>query len=187
MRASSPLFAAASLVEVFRKVVTSVVCDRMKRDFMKLDVLELDPTNPGFQAGRTTASFIFPLRSAAEHCKATATEMSALLDDLKWCFDTPAHTVIELALMRLGVPAFYVSMLSDIDVHCVRSTVDSDGAWHYGWHCGDGTSPATRDRPRNCRGTDQLDTGRRHGHYGRAAAQHETSNDVDGSGTGAAG
>ena len=59
------------------------VTGRMKRDFAKLDV----PTNPGFQAGRTTTSSIFPLRLAAEDCKATATEMSALLGDRKWCFD----------------------------------------------------------------------------------------------------
>jgi hypothetical protein len=53
--------------------------------------------------------------------------MSALLDDLKWCFGTPAQTVVELALMRLGVPVFYASMLSDIDVHCVRSTATAHG------------------------------------------------------------
>ena len=29
--------------------------------------------------------------------------------------------------MRLGVPAFYASMLSDIDVHCARSTVTAHG------------------------------------------------------------
>ena len=34
----------------------------------------------------------------------TETEVSTLLDDLKWCFDTPASTVIELVLMRLGAP-----------------------------------------------------------------------------------
>ena len=90
---------------------------------MKLDV----PTNPGFQAGRTTASSIFPLRSAAEHCKATAAELPTLLDDLKWCFGTSTQTVVKLALMRLGVPAFYASMLSDTDVHCARSTVTAHG------------------------------------------------------------
>ena len=35
-----------SLVEVFHKVVASVTCDRMKRDFVKLNVL--DSTNPEF-------------------------------------------------------------------------------------------------------------------------------------------
>jgi hypothetical protein len=105
-----------SLVEVFRKVVASVICDRMKQHFVKLGVLDFK------RDARWQAPFLL-LRSAAGHCKATATELSALLGDLKWCVDTPAQTVIEMALMRLGVPAFYASMLSDIDVHCARSTV----------------------------------------------------------------
>ena len=53
--------------------------------------------------------------------------MAVLLDGLKWCFDTPANAVIELALMRLGVPAFYVTMLNDIDMHSVKSTVTAAG------------------------------------------------------------
>ena len=114
-----------ALVEVFRKVFTSIICDRMKRDFAHL--LILDPTNPGFASGRTTANSIFPLRAAAEHCRATGTEFSCLLDDLKWCFDTPASTVIELGLMRLGVPAFYANLMADLDVHMVRSTVTASG------------------------------------------------------------
>ena len=115
-----------ALVEVFRKVFTSIICDRMKRDFAHL--LILDPTNPGFASGRTTANSIFPLRAAAEHCRAMGVEFSCLLDDLKWCFDTPASTVIELGLMRLGVPAFYANLMADLDVHMVRSTVTANGA-----------------------------------------------------------
>ena len=53
--------------------------------------------------------------------------MAVLLDDLKWCFDTPANAVIELSLMRLGVPAFYVTMLNDIDIHSVKSTATAAG------------------------------------------------------------
>ena len=53
--------------------------------------------------------------------------MAVLLDDLKWCFDTPANAAIELSLMRLGVPAFYVTMLNDIDIHSVKSTVTAAG------------------------------------------------------------
>ena len=97
----------------------------MKRDFAHL--LILDPTNPGFQSGRTTANSIFPLRAAAEHCRATGTEFSCLLDDLKWCFYTPASTVIELGLVRHGVPAFYANLTADLDVHMVRSTVTASG------------------------------------------------------------
>jgi hypothetical protein len=53
--------------------------------------------------------------------------MAVLLGDLKWCFDTPANPVIELALMRLGVPAFYATMLNDIDMHFAKSTVTAAG------------------------------------------------------------
>ena len=91
-----------ALIEVFRKVFTSVVIGRMRRDWNRLQVL--DSCNPGFQAGRTTANAIYPVRTAAEHCVQSKTELAALLDDLRWCFDTPANTVIELALFRLGVP-----------------------------------------------------------------------------------
>ena len=55
-----------ALVEVFREVITLIVCGRMKREFARLRVP--DPTNPGLQSGRTTAKAIFPLRSAAERC-----------------------------------------------------------------------------------------------------------------------
>ena len=94
-----------ALIEVFRKVFTSVVIDRMRRDWNRLQVP--DSCNPGFQAGRTTANAIYPVRTAVEHCVQSKTELAALLDDLRWCFDTPANTVIELALFHLGIPEFY--------------------------------------------------------------------------------
>ena len=55
------------------------------------------------------------------------TELAALLDDLRWCFDTPANTVIELALFRLGVSEFYCNFLNDIDLHSVKSTITAAG------------------------------------------------------------
>jgi len=55
------------------------------------------------------------------------TELAALLDDLRWCFDTPANTVIELALFRLGVPEFYCNFLNGIDLHSVKSTITAAG------------------------------------------------------------
>ena len=112
-----------ALIEVLRKVFTGIVVDRMRHDWSRLKVLDED--NPGFQAGRTTANAILPVRTAAEYC--TKTESAVLLDDLKWCFDTPANAVIELALMRLGVPAFYVAMFNDIDMHSAKSTVTATG------------------------------------------------------------
>ena len=87
----------------------------------------LDECNPGFQAGCTTANAILLDRTATEHCITTKTEMTVLLGDLNWCFDTPANAAIELALMRLGVPAFYVTMLNDIDMHSAKSTVTAAG------------------------------------------------------------
>ena len=123
---SRPNHRPLALVEAFRKIITSIIYDRMKRDFTRLEVP--DPTNPGFQAGRTTANSIFPLRAAAEHCPImTETEFSTLLGDLKWCFDTPASTVIEIGLMRLGVLDFYTNLLRDIYVHIVRSTITAHG------------------------------------------------------------
>ena len=41
--------------------------------------------------------------------KITGVKLPTILDDLKWCFDTPASTVVELALKRLGIPAFYAN------------------------------------------------------------------------------
>ena len=109
-----------ALIEVLRKVFTGIVIDRMRHDWSRLKVL--DECNPGFQAGRTTVNTFLPDRTAAEYCVATKTEMAVLLDDLKWCFDTPANAAIELALMRLGVPAFYVTMLNDMDMHSAKSS-----------------------------------------------------------------
>ena len=37
---SLPNHRPLALVEVFRKVTTSVICDRMKRDFTRLEVLD---------------------------------------------------------------------------------------------------------------------------------------------------
>jgi hypothetical protein len=50
-----------------------------------------------------------------------------LLDDPKWCFDTPASTVLELGLMRLGVPVFFANLMADLGVHMVRSAVTASG------------------------------------------------------------
>ena len=46
---------------------------------------------------------------------------------MRWCFDTPANTVIELALFRLGVPEFYCDFLNGIDLHSVKSTITAAG------------------------------------------------------------
>ena len=97
----------------------------MRRDWGRLKVL--DECNPGFQAGRTTANATLPVRTAAEYCVATKTEMVVLLGNLKWCFDIPANAVIELSLMRLGVPAFYVTMINGIDMHSDKSTITAAG------------------------------------------------------------
>ena len=111
----------ARLIEVLRKVATSIATDRMRRDWNRMHLL--DDANPGFQAGRTTVNSILPLRLAAENCVATKQHFAALLGDLKWCFDTPARTIVELALMRLGVPSYYYEMLEDIDLHSAKTTV----------------------------------------------------------------
>jgi hypothetical protein len=91
------------LIEVLRKVATLIATDRTRRDWNRMRLL--DDANPGFQAGRTSANSILPLRLAVEHCGVTKQHFAAPLDDLKWCFDTPAHVVVELELMRLGVPS----------------------------------------------------------------------------------
>ena len=57
-----------ALIEVLRKVFTGIVVDRMRRDWSRRKVL--DECNPGFQAGRTTANAILPVRTAAEYCHA---------------------------------------------------------------------------------------------------------------------
>ena len=75
----------------------------MRRDWNRMRLL--DDANPGFQAGRTTANSILPLRLVAEHCVVTKQHFAALLGDLKWRFDTPDRAVVELELMRLGVPS----------------------------------------------------------------------------------
>ena len=99
------------LIEVLRKVFTGIAVDRMRRDWSRLKVL--GECNPGFQAGRTTTNAILPVRTAAEHCVATKTEMAVLLDDLKWCFDTPANAVIELAVKRAMNEAAELSAAED--------------------------------------------------------------------------
>ena len=43
-----------------------------------------------------------------------------MLDDLRWCFNTPANTVIEFVLFRLDVPEFYSNLLNAIDPHSVK-------------------------------------------------------------------
>ena len=66
---------------MLRKVFTGIVVDRMRCDWSRLKIL--NECNPGFQAGRTTANAILPVRTAAEFCVATKTVMAVLLDDLK--------------------------------------------------------------------------------------------------------
>ena len=114
-----------ALVEVLRKVFTGIVVDRMRCDCSRHKVL--DECNPGFQARRTTANAILPFRAAAGYCVATKTEMAVLLDDLRGGFDTPVNPVVELAFMRLGVPAFYDAMLNDANMHSAKSTVTAAG------------------------------------------------------------
>ena len=61
-------------IEVLRKVFTGIAVDRMRRDWSRLK--GLGECYPGFQAGRTTANAILPVRIAAEYCAATKTKMA---------------------------------------------------------------------------------------------------------------
>ena len=122
---SLPNHRPLTLVDVLRKVFSSVSTSRMRRDWTRLRIL--DTCNPGFEPGRSTVNSIYPLRMAAEQCLADEEELVAFLDDLKWCFDMPAQVVIELALLRLAVPDFYNNMLDDIDVHTAKTTITAAG------------------------------------------------------------
>ena len=122
---SLPNHRPLALVDVMRKVFSAVATSRMRRDCTRLGVL--DSCNPGFQPGRSAVNAIYPLRMAAEQCLADKVELVAFLGGLKWCFDMPAQVVIELALLRLGVPGFYNGMLDDIEVHNAKSTITVAG------------------------------------------------------------
>jgi hypothetical protein len=68
----------------------------------------------------------------------------------------PAQVVIQLALLRLGVPGFYNAMLGDIEVHNTKTTItaagitadllrgDPDGGIHRQEH---GTGQGTTEGP----------------------------------------
>ena len=60
------------------KVFASVIVDRMRRDWNRLQVL--DSCNPGFQAGRTTANAIYPVRTAAVYCTAVENGVSGVAE-----------------------------------------------------------------------------------------------------------
>ena len=122
---SLPNHRPLTLVDVLRKVFSSVPTSRIRRDWTRLRIL--DTYNPGFEPGRSTVNAIYPLRMAAEQCLADEEELVAFLGDLKWCFDMPAQVVIEQALLRLGVPGFYYNMLDDIDVHTAKTTITAAG------------------------------------------------------------
>ena len=85
---SLPNHRPLTLVDVLRKVFSSVTTSRMRRDWTRLRIL--DTCNPGFEPGRSTVNAIYPLRMAAEQCLADEEELVAFLDDLKWCFNMPA-------------------------------------------------------------------------------------------------
>ena len=114
-----------TLVDMLRKVFSSVSTSRMRRDWTRLRIQ--NTCNPGFEPGRCTVNAIYPLRMAAEQCLADEEELVAFLGDLKWCFDIPAQVVIELALLWLAVPNFYHSILDDTDVHTAKTTVTAAG------------------------------------------------------------
>ena len=122
---SLPNHRPLTLVDVLRKVFSSVSTSRMRRDWTRLRIL--GTCNPGFEPGRSTVNAIDPLRVAAKQCLADEEELVAFLGDLKWCFDMPAQVIIELALLRLSVPDFYHNMLDAIDVHTAKTTITAAG------------------------------------------------------------
>jgi len=123
------------------------------------------------------------MRSVAEYCKMTGVELSTMLDDLKWCFDTPASTVVELALKRLRIPAFYANLLNDIGVLEVRSTITAAGGTvdiaqlvhSHLYGTGQGI----------CRRTTQLDFGGWHHYFGGEGFEYAAYGDADRDGKGA--
>ena len=111
---SLPNHRPLTLVDVLRKVFSSVSTSRMRRDWTRLRIF--DTCNPGFGPGRSTVNAIYPLRMAAEQCLADEEELVAFLDDLKCCFDMPAQVVIELALLRLAWHMFTCTLPEETNV-----------------------------------------------------------------------
>ena len=72
---SLPNHRPLTLVNVLRKVFSSVSTSRMRRDWTRLRIL--DTCNPGFEPGRSIVNSIYPLRMAAEQCLADEEELVA--------------------------------------------------------------------------------------------------------------
>ena len=113
------------LLELMRKLVLGILTFRLKKDWEELGMI--DKTNSGSQAGRSTANALLPVRAAMEQARCTGKAAAVLYDDLKWAFDTPARTVLDLAARRMGVPEQFMQLLEDIDSRSVQTTILSAG------------------------------------------------------------
>ena len=118
-------FRPIKLLELMRKLVLGIITNRLQRDWEDLGLI--DKTNSGFQRGRSTANPIMAIRAAMEQARADGDAVAVLYDDLKWAFDTPARTVIDLAARRMGVPQEFMQLLEDIDSRSVQTTILAAG------------------------------------------------------------
>ena len=118
-------FRPIMLLDVVQKVVMKIHNTRMNAAWRRLGAIT--EQNAGFQKSRTTASSILPVRMAARMCKSQQQNMAALFDDLAWAFDCPPRGVIELALRRLGVPTYFVTLLRDMDNMSMKDTALAGG------------------------------------------------------------
>ena len=90
-----------SLLPIAYKVLTSVLCERLKPHAKAL----IGPYQCGFRPGKSTIDQIFTLRQILEKRHENQDKTHHLFVDFKAAFDSPVRDRVYTAMSELGIPA----------------------------------------------------------------------------------
>ena len=117
------------LVEVSRKLWTSIIVSRIKHQWERNDLLHHNQHR--FRAGHGTCTATIQLIDALETARANAAEIYISSWDMKRAFDSVARNILIASWIRLGIPEPEAQWLVDMDVD--GKTVIRSPLAQYAW------------------------------------------------------
>ena len=102
------------LLEIFRKLWTSILTHRIRNAWEHFDML--DPSQHGFRAKHGTDSASLLLVDALENAKENHSACLVSSWDIRRAFDSISKPALQMAWTRLGVPPEWASFLIQLDI-----------------------------------------------------------------------
>lgn len=117
-----------SLLSIPGKILARVILNRLSEHVNHLDILPEGQC--GFRAGRSTMDMVFTVRQLQEKCREQQRELYAVFVDLKKAFDSVDRPALWEALVKIGCPPGFVTIIRSFHEGMKASVIENGERSH---------------------------------------------------------